>query len=66
MTLAYVSLCFNIVGATVGIAIASSIFGNRLVQGLKEFAPNAPYEARNNVEVSSAFLLVCSLSCRLI
>lgn len=38
-------------GATIGIAIASSVFGNKLAQGLHEFAPAAPFElVRNSVE----------------
>ncbi|GAA5923697.1 MDR family MFS transporter [Sporobolomyces koalae] len=41
----------QLIGATVGIAIASSIFGNKLAQGLHEFAPDAPFDlVRNNVE----------------
>lgn len=55
---AELSFRYNIIGATIGIAIASSIFGNRLVEGLKEFAPDAPFEVRNNVEASSAFYLL--------
>ncbi|GAA5956352.1 hypothetical protein JCM3765_005638 [Sporobolomyces pararoseus] len=41
----------QLIGATVGIAIASSIFGNKLAQGLHEFAPDAPFElVRNSVD----------------
>lgn len=41
----------QLIGATIGIAIASSIFGNKLAQGLHEFAPDAPFElVRNSVE----------------
>jgi len=40
------------VGGTVGIAIASSIFGTRLGSSLREFAPEAPFDlVRNSVEV---------------
>lgn len=40
------------VGGTVGIAIASSIFGTRLSSALREFAPDAPFElVRQSVQV---------------
>ncbi|GJN91916.1 hypothetical protein Rhopal_004941-T1 [Rhodotorula paludigena] len=34
----------QLIGGTVGIAIASSIFGTRLSSALREFAPEAPFE----------------------
>ncbi|GAA6053549.1 hypothetical protein JCM3770_005189 [Rhodotorula araucariae] len=41
----------QLVGGTIGIAIASSIFGTRLSSALREYAPDAPYElVRNSVE----------------
>ncbi|GAA6021533.1 hypothetical protein JCM11491_006474 [Sporobolomyces phaffii] len=41
----------QLIGATIGIAIASSVFGNKLAQGLREFAPDAPFNlVRNSVE----------------
>ncbi|TNY23706.1 major facilitator superfamily domain-containing protein [Rhodotorula diobovata] len=41
----------QLVGGTVGIAIASSIFGTRLGSSLREFAPEAPFDlVRNSVE----------------
>lgn len=41
----------QLIGATIGIAIASSIFGNRLASALHEFAPTAPFDlVRNSVE----------------
>ncbi|GAA5909666.1 hypothetical protein JCM5296_006726 [Sporobolomyces johnsonii] len=41
----------QLVGGTIGIAIASSIFGNRLASALHEFAPDAPFDlVRNSVD----------------
>jgi hypothetical protein len=40
------------VGGTIGIAIASSVFGTKLSSALREFAPDAPYAlVRNSVQV---------------
>ena len=51
MTLFFFRLVSFSLGATIGIAIASSVFGNKLAQGLHEFAPAAPFElVRNSVE----------------
>ncbi|BGP04230.1 hypothetical protein JCM10049v2_000028 [Rhodotorula toruloides] len=41
----------QLVGGTIGIAIASSIFGTKLGSSLHEFAPEAPFQlVRNSVE----------------
>lgn len=45
-------LSLHLVGGTIGIAIASSVFGTKLGTALHEFAPDAPYElVRNSVQV---------------
>ncbi|BGP57253.1 hypothetical protein JCM8202_002830 [Rhodotorula sphaerocarpa] len=41
----------QLVGGTIGIAIASSVFGTRLTSALHDFAPEAPFElVRNSVQ----------------
>ncbi|GAA5974406.1 hypothetical protein JCM8115_004065 [Rhodotorula mucilaginosa] len=41
----------QLVGGTIGIAIASSVFGTKLSSALREFAPDAPYAlVRNSVQ----------------
>lgn len=46
----------ELVGGTIGISIASTVFGSKLASGLREFAPDAPFElVRQNVQVSQRF-----------
>ncbi|KAM0753699.1 MFS general substrate transporter, partial [Meredithblackwellia eburnea MCA 4105] len=41
----------QLVGGTIGVSIASTVFGTKLASGLHQFAPDAPFElVRNSVE----------------
>lgn len=45
-----VCVCSRLIGGTIGIAIANTIFTNQLTKSLAQFAPDAPLIVRSSVE----------------